>query len=129
MSRFDEALLQEKIVQRFCELLYFKQLLKTCVLYSNRNENKGLVTGAIYKRMGRVAGVPDLTLIFDGDENKLAYIEVKTPLQYKKKNKGMIESQLKFHKEYIEKIGIPFTVVSSVNQFEEFLTRINLLKQ
>jgi len=124
MAKFEEAKIQEAIVKRFNELVFYRQLSKLCVLYSNRNENKGLATGSIYKRMGRKAGIPDLTLIYDG---KIAYIEVKSPSVHRTKkgietkSKGMSEDQINFHDEYIKPMRISFAVCSSVNDFENFI--------
>lgn len=124
MSKFEEAKIQEAIVRRFNELVVYKQVKRPCVLYSNRNENKGLITGAIYKRMGRKSGVPDLSLIYDG---KIAYIEVKTPAVHRTKkgletkSKGMSEDQIDFYEEFIKPMNIPFAVCSSVVDFENFI--------
>jgi hypothetical protein len=120
MSKFEESRIQEAIVKRFNELVLYKQI-KPALLYSNRNENKGLISGARYKRQGRVAGVPDLTLIWYGG---FMYIEVKTPSAHRTtkgietKSKGMSEDQILFHENYIKPFKIPFEVVSSIADFE-----------
>jgi len=123
MSKFEEATIQEAIVRHFNQLVLHKQL-KPCILYSNRNENKGIASGARYKRQGRLAGVPDLSLIYDG---KIAYIEVKTPSEHRTtkgietKSRGMSKDQIAFHDKYIKPMGIKFGVVSSVVDFENFI--------
>jgi len=125
MAKFEEAKIQEAIVNRFNELVFYRQLNQLCFLYSNRNENKGIATGAIYKRMGRKAGIPDLTLVYG--KGCIAYIEVKTPSTHKTKkgvetkSKGMSEDQIDFYNEYIEPMQIPFAVCSSINDFENFV--------
>ena len=52
MSKFEESRIQEAIVKRFNELVFYKQFNKLCFLYSNRNENKGIISGARYKKQG-----------------------------------------------------------------------------
>lgn len=124
MAKYEEAIIQESIVRAFNQLKKMNDFNEPCVMYSNRNENKGLITGAIYKRMGRLAGVPDLTLVYSG---KIAYIEVKTPKAHRTskgletKSKGMSEDQIKFHDEYIVPMGIKFSVVSSIDDFLNFI--------
>ncbi len=124
MTKHEEAKIQEAIVKRFNELVFYKQLNRLCVLYSNRNENKGLISGAIYKRMGRKSGVPDLSLIYDG---KIAFIEVKSPSAHRTtkgvetKSKGMSEDQISFYEQFIKPMEIQFAVVSSVKDFENFI--------
>lgn len=136
MAKFEEEKIQEAIVKRFNELVYYKQVCKYSVLYSNRNENndgglKGIVSGARFKRMGRLAGVPDLTLIYKDPLSatgaNIAYIEVKTPSAHKTskgietKSKGMNEAQIEFYNKYIEPLSIKFAVCSSVPDFENFI--------
>jgi hypothetical protein len=124
MSKFEESRIQEAIVKRFNELVFYKQFNKLCFLYSNRNENKGIISGARYKKQGRLAGVPDLTLVCQG---MLAYIEVKTPRAHRtpksieRKSRGMSQDQIEFHDKYIQPMDIPFAVVSSVKEFEDFI--------
>lgn len=124
MSKFEESRIQEAIVRRFNELTLYNQLTRLCVLYSNRNENKGIISGARYKKQGRVAGVPDLTLIYGGN---IAYIEVKIPSTHRTKkgietkSRGMSKDQIKFYNNYIKPMDIPFAVVSSVTDFENFI--------
>ncbi len=119
MTKHEEAKIQEAIVKRFNELVFYKQLNRLCVLYSNRNENKGLISGAIYKRMGRKSGVPDLSLIYDG---KIAFIEVKSPSAHRTtkgvetKSKGMSEDQISFYEQFIKPMEIQFAV-----DFENFI--------
>lgn len=124
MSKFEESNIQEAIVKRFNELVHYKQLNQLCVLYSNRNENKGIISGVRYKKQGRIPGVPDLTLIYGG---KIAYIELKTPSRHRTskgvetKSKGMSDEQIEFYNKYIEPMKIPFAVCSSVVDFENFI--------
>jgi len=129
MSKFEESKIQEVIVRTFNKLNQLNQLNQVCVLYSNRNENNNsglaaLKQGARYNRMGRLKGVPDLTLLYDG---KVAYIEVKSLKAHKTskgietKSKGMSEDQIKFHDKYIVPMGIKFAVVSSVDDFLKFI--------
>ena len=123
-----ESVIQQQIVSHFKHLHAYNQL-KPSVLYSNRNENKGMVSGARYKKEGRLAGVPDLTLI---SEEGVAYIEVKTPERHKTKSgaetksRGLEKSQQEFINRYIKPFGIPFGVASSV---EDFDCLINFLKK
>ena len=127
--RHEEAKIQEAIVRAFNELVQLNQLTQPCLLYSNRNENKGLITGASYKRMGSVAGVPELTLIYksNADGDQIAYIEVKTPKAHRTskgvetKSKGMSEDQIDFYEKYTKPMGIKFAVVSSVTDFLNFI--------
>ncbi len=129
MSKFEESKIQEDIIKRFNQLVQHNQLDRLCVLYSNRNENnhtglKAQIQGAKYNRMGRLKGVPDLSLIIGGIIN---YIEVKTPKVHRTskgvetKSKGMSEEQIKFHDTYIVPMKIRFAVVSSVADFENFI--------
>lgn len=132
----EEEKIQEAIVKRFNELVHYKQLHSYCLLYSNRNENniggaKGITSGARFKRMGRVPGCPDLTLIYKHPLNangaNIAYIEVKIPSQHRTskgaetKSKGMNEAQIEFYDKYIDPLGINFAVCSSVADFENFI--------
>tara|TARA_R110000868_G_scaffold40964_1_gene140617 strand:- start:177 stop:593 length:417 start_codon:yes stop_codon:yes gene_type:complete len=131
MSKFGEANIQEQIVKRFNELVFYKQIPLPSILFSNRNENKGIISGKRYKEQGRKAGVPDLTLLYDG---KIAFIELKTPKAHKTskgietKSRGLEPSQVSFFENYIRPMKIPFTVCSSVVDFETFLRELNLLK-
>ena len=129
MTKFEESKIQESIVRTFNRLNQLNQLNQVCVLYSNRNENnhtslKAQIQGVKYNRMGRLKGVPDLTLLYDG---KVAYIEVKSLKAHKTskgidtKSRGMSEEQIKFHNNYIVPMGIKFAVVSSVADFENFI--------
>lgn len=130
MSKYEEEKIQEAIVRRFNELKHYKQLNYDCIMYSNRNENnvggaRGIASGARFKRMGRLAGVPDLTII--DKDGKVYYVEVKTPSQHKTskgietKSKGMNEAQIEFYNNVIKPFGIHFAVVSSVKDFEDFI--------
>ena len=130
MSKFEEEKIQDSIVKRFNELKHYKQLNYGMVLYSNRNENniggaKGIASGARYKRMGRRAGVPDLSII--DQDGKIYYVEVKTPSAHRtkegveRKSRGMNEAQIEFYNNVIEPYGIEFAVVSSVKDFEDFI--------
>lgn len=136
MSKFEEEKIQEAIVRRFNELVYYKQLNRLCVLYSNRNENnvggyKGIASGARFKRMGRLAGVPDISIVYKDSLSStganIAYIEVKTPSSHRTskgaetKSKGMNEAQIEFYDKFIEPLKIPFAVCSSVADFENFI--------
>lgn len=135
----EEEKIQEAIIRRFNELVYYKQLHQYCVLYSNRNENniggsKGVASGARFKRLGRLAGVPDLTLIYRGATGaNIAYIEIKTPSQHRtkkgleSKSRGMNDAQIEFLQKFIEPLGIKFTVCSSVNDFENFIRIVHLM--
>ena len=129
MSKFEKSRIQEAIVKRFNELVFYKQLNQLCCLYSNQNEQdynskKAAAQGARYNRMGRKKGIPDLSLIYGG---RITYIEVKTPKAYRttkgveRKSRGMSESQIEFHDKYIKPMNIPFAVVSSVKEFEDFI--------
>lgn len=133
MSKFEEEKIQEAIVKRFNELKHYKQLNYDCVMYSNRNENnvggsRGIASGARFKRMGRLAGVPDLTII--DKDGKIYYVEVKTLAQHRTskgvetKSKGMNEAQIEFYNNVIKPFGINFAVVSSVKDFENFIELI-----
>lgn len=136
MNNHQEEKIQEAIVKRFNELVFYKQIHPNCFLYSNRNENnvggaKGIASGARFKRMGRLAGVPDLTLISTGYHNlkkaEIAYIEVKTPKEHRTskgvetKSKGMNQAQIDFYNKFIDPMNIPFAVCSSVTDFENFI--------
>ena len=129
MTKFEESKIQESIVRTFNRLNQLNQLNQLCILYSNRNENNNsglaaLKQGARYNRMGRLKGVPDLTLLYDG---KVAYIEVKSLKAHKTskgidtKSRGMSKEQIKFHDKYIVPMRIKFAVVSSVADFENFI--------
>ncbi len=137
MKRIEEVI-QQQIVNHFWTLKHLNQFKIPCVLYSNRNENsiggaKGISSGARFKRMGRLAGIPDLTLIYQTKTGaKLTYIEVKKPEAHKTKkgkdtkSKGMNEDQIDFHNKYIQPMNIPFAVCSSVNDFDNFIWFLKL---
>lgn len=130
----EEEIIQQQIVKHFWTLKNLNQFKIPCVLYSNRNENnagglKGIISGARYKAMGRLAGVLDLSLIYLCPVNgaKIAFIEVKKPSAHRTKSgketksKGLNEDQQDFVNKYIEPMKIPFTVVSSVKDFDNFI--------
>jgi len=119
MSKHEESRIQEKIVKHFNDLVLHKQL-RPCFMYSNRNEDsqngpKAMRLGAIYNRMGRKKGVPDLTLVYEG---RIADIEVKTPSAHRttkgieRKSRGMIESQIEFHDNYIMPLNLFFLLAA-----------------
>ena len=129
MQNHKEERIQEAIVKRFWDLKSFGQFKIDCILLSNRNENsvggaKGIMSGARYKRMGRVSGIPDLSLIYEG--SKIAFIEVKTPERHRTskgketKSRGMSASQIEFEENFIKPLKIRFEVCSSVVDFENF---------
>lgn len=140
MKRIEEAI-QQQIVNHFWTLKQLNQFRIPCVLYSNRNENnvggaKGISSGARFKRMGRLAGIPDLSLIYKDPLSatgaKIVFIEVKKPAAHKTKkgkdtkSKGMSEDQIDFYNKYIQPMNIPFEVCSSVNDFDNFIWFLKL---
>lgn len=108
---------------------FFNVNIKDGIIYSNRNENtqggsKGCYLGGIYKRAGRLAGVPDLTVL--GSNGRFGYIEVKTPKAYltetgkQKKSLGLQDSQKEFKKK-LEEYGIKHKIAYDLDSFLEFL--------
>lgn len=100
-------------------------------LYSNRNENNkgglnGIISGKIYKDMGRIAGIPDLSLLHN---NTISFIELKTPkacLTTKgefTKSKGLSEEQIYIHN-LLQEMGYKVEVVYSKETFKMFLRSV-----
>lgn len=136
----EEEKTQIDIINTYKKLLDFKLISPNCLLYSNRNENSkggvnGKISGYVFKRMGRVAGLPDLTFLYknEGVAN-IAYIEVKAPSVFftKKgtptKSKGLEESQITFIDKYIKYLNIPFTICANTEMFINFLIDLGVLK-
>lgn len=128
--KFEEQEIQKKIVNKYLE--YQNRLPFWSILYSNRGENnqggwRGAMKGKIYNEMGRVAGIPDLTLLYG--KGKVAFIEVKTPKACLKKDgsfkekKGLSDEQSNMHNILI-KNGFTAEVVYDIKSFEKFLCEI-----
>jgi hypothetical protein len=131
MKKAEEEI-QKAIVEKYLE--YQARFPFFTFLYSNRNENnqggiKGIIKGRIYKEMGRVAGIPDLTLLYG--KGKIAFFEVKTPKACLKKDgtfiksKGLSDEQINIHN-MLTINGFIVEVVYSVKSFEQFLCKIIL---
>jgi len=133
---------EEEILQAQCISLFgFLNLNQKVEIYSNRNESgkggkKGtkeylnaLISGSNYKKMGRVSGVPDLSILWKGGN---AFIELKTKKAYftKKgkvsKSRGLSNSQIEFHKK-LEDLDIPVFVAYDLESFQDVFTKLNLL--
>jgi len=133
---------EEEILQAQCISLFgFLNLNQKVEIYSNRNESgkggkKGtkeylnaLISGSNYKKMGRVSGVPDLSILWKGGN---AFIELKTKKAYftKKgkvtKSRGLSDSQIEFHKK-LEVLDIPVFVAYDLESFQDVFTKLNLL--
>ena len=133
---------EEEILQAQCFTLFgFLNLNQKVEIYSNRNESgkggkKGtkeylnaLISGSNYKKMGRVSGVPDLSILWKGGN---AFIELKTKKAYftKKgkvtKSRGLSDSQIEFHKK-LEVLDIPVFVAYDLESFQDVFTKLNLL--
>ena len=133
---------EEEILQAQCISLFgFLNLNQKVEIYSNRNESgkggkKGtkeylnaLISGSNYKKMGRVSGVPDLSILWKGGN---AFIELKTKKAYftKKgkvsKSRGLSNSQIEFHKK-LETLDIPVFVAYDLESFQDVFTKLNLL--
>ena len=130
--KFEEQEIQKKIVNKYLE--YQNRLPFWSILYSNRNENnqgglRGIIKGKIYNEMGRISGIPDLTLLYG--KGKIAFFEVKTPKACLKKDgtfiksKGLSKEQINMHN-ILLKNGFIVEVVYSVESFEQFLCKIIL---
>jgi len=137
-----EEKLQIEIAQTFNHLKDLGKIDKKVLLYSNRNENakgglNGAIAGGIYKKMGRVAGVPDLTLIWRDKSEKLnlVYIEVKTPEAYFTKNgnisksMGLSKDQQRFIAKYLVPLNIPHIIIYSLDIFLDFLAELKIFKK
>jgi len=133
---------EEEILQAQCISLFgFLNLNQKVEIYSNRNESgkggkKGtkeylnaLISGSNYKKMGRVSGVPDLSILWKGGN---AFIELKTKKAYftKKgkvtKSRGLSDSQIEFHKK-LQVLDIPVFVAYDLESFQDVFTKLNLL--
>jgi hypothetical protein len=133
---------EEEILQAQCVSLFgFLNLNQKVEIYSNRNESgkggkKGtkeylnaLISGSNYKKMGRVSGVPDLSILWKGGN---AFIELKTKKAYftekgkVTKSRGLSESQIEFHKK-LEALDIPVFVAYDLESFQDVFTKLNLL--
>jgi len=87
--------------------------------------------------MGRVAGVPDLTLIWRDKSGKLnlVYIEVKTPEAYFTKNgnisksMGLSKDQQRFIAKYLVPLNIPHIIIYSLDIFLDFLAELKIFKK
>ena len=133
---------EEEILQAQCISLFgFLNLNQKVEIYSNRNESgkggkKGtkeylnaLISGSNYKKMGRVSGVPDLSILWKGGN---AFIELKTKKAYftgkgkVSKSRGLSDSQIEFHKK-LEVLDIPVFVAYDLESFQDVFTKLNLL--
>ena len=116
-----------------CRLVaFFFKSVKDALIYSNKNENtqggtKGAYLGKIYKNMGRFAGVLDLSII--GKFNaKIAYVEVKTPKAYNKKDHNLSKAQKEFIQNYLIPYKIPYKVVCHEEGLKDFLEELGFIK-
>jgi len=85
-------------------------------LYSNYNNPRSKISGAIAKRMGLRAGVADLSLLTNG--GRIVFIELKTA-------KGRQSSKQKDFQSLCDLIGAPYHLVRCL---EEFIELINAYK-
>lgn len=76
--------------------------------------------GARMKRIGKVAGVLDYCIIYDG--NRVAFLEAK------KKGEGLIPSQKIFTKRLTE-VGVPWGVFTTVREAEAKLIEWGIIKE
>lgn len=78
---------------------------------------RSAITGAIMKREGVKAGVPDIAIVREG--GSIAFLEVKTP-------KGRLSnSQVEF-RDWCGSHSVPFAVVRGVGDTEAFLRDLNV---
>jgi hypothetical protein len=75
------------------------------------------ITGAILKREGVKAGVPDIILVRDG--GSVAFLEVKTP-------KGSLSPAQKDFRDWCGANSVPWGVVRNVGDVQAFLTDLNV---
>ena len=130
MKLKEEEILQTNIVKYYNMVLKHKIQTET-LLYSNRNENnkggiRGIISGSIYKEMGRIAGIPDLTFLYNG---KIAFIEVKTQKAYFtatgniSKSMGLSNDQILMHKK-LRDIGHKVKIVYDIDSFKDFILNL-----
>lgn len=135
----EEEKLQITIINTFEKYRFLNQIKHSAFLHSNRNENNkgslnGIIAGGIMNKMGRIAGLPDLTLIYKKNNVlKMAYIELKTPKAYftpkgnVTKNKGLQPSQIAFKKNYVDPLSIPYSINYDVDGVINFLKELDIL--
>jgi hypothetical protein len=75
------------------------------------------ITGAILKREGVKAGVPDIIIVRDG--GSVAFMEVKRP-------KGVLSEAQKQFRDWCGANSVPWGVVRSVGDVHAFLTDLNV---
>lgn len=73
---------------------------------------RSLSQGALFKRLGVVAGMPDIALVLANGH--AAYIEVKTP-------KGVLSPEQKAFKSLCENYSIPYAIARSITDAQEIL--------
>jgi hypothetical protein len=105
MKRKEDSL-QEAII-RYFRLQYPERYYR---LFSNHNNAESGRQGAKAKRMGRVAGVADLTYL---TENGVIFIELKT-------DKGRQRKEQREFQKVVEGLGIRYVILRSISEAVEF---------
>ena len=75
------------------------------------------ITGAILKREGVKAGVPDIIIVRDG--GSVAFLEVKTPT-------GALSASQKEWRDWCGENRVPWALVRSVGDVQAFLVDLNV---
>lgn len=122
MSRPEDDL-QRSIVQ-ICEIVWPRYKGRVLWFHVPNGGARSKTEAAIFKGLGVIAGVPDLVLIWQGDydpdNQALLLIELKAGRGRLNTNQRRIKSQCE------ERVGVPYEVVRSVDEFVEICQAYDL---
>tara|TARA_R110002096_G_scaffold217142_2_gene405162 strand:+ start:664 stop:1008 length:345 start_codon:yes stop_codon:yes gene_type:complete len=114
MSDKSEALIQQEIVVWFKNNYCLKHHEPQAVIFSVPNEREGYQIMRKLLLTGLMSGVSDLIIILEG---RVLFIEVKT------KTGTQSKTQKSFQKK-VERLGFPYYLVRSLENFEEIIKEI-----
>lgn len=97
---------------------WFKETFPEAVIFHVPNGKKlSRISGAIFKAIGVLAGIPDLIIVTYG---KIFFVEVKTPQNISKKYKGTSPSQRKVH-EKLKTLGFQVYICATLDYFQQII--------
>ena len=93
---------------------YLRAVLPSALVWHTPNSGKrGVVEAAVFKRMGVVAGVPDLAILTR--EGRLCFLEVKA-------EKGALSKPQEAFAAFLDSAAVPFAIVRSVEDARRALS-------
>lgn len=122
MSRPEDDL--QRSIVNVCEIVWPRYKGRVLWFHVPNGGARSKTEAAIFKGLGVVAGVPDLVLIWQGDydpdNQSLLLVELKAGRGRLNTNQRRIKAQCE------ERVGVPYEVVQSVDEFVEICQAYDL---